>query len=73
MFFYFNPIPLHHFYAESTRSVTYPVNAVAAAVYGEARYTWPSLDPIRPGKFLLVVDTHTRGGAGPIQPACSNI
>ncbi|CAJ1976543.1 unnamed protein product [Sphenostylis stenocarpa] len=40
-------------------SVTKPVSADAAAVYGEARYIWPSMCPIRPGKFRFVVDTHT--------------
>jgi len=40
-------------------SVTKPVKADAAAVYGEARYTWPSLCPILPGKFRFVVETQT--------------
>lgn len=42
---------------KSLGSVTYPVKAEAAAVYGEARYICPSLWPILPGKFLFVVDT----------------
>ncbi len=39
-------------YRKSLGSATRPVSADAAAVYGDARYTCPSLCPIRPGKFL---------------------
>src|SRR4030065_1783322 len=36
-----------------------PRNAEAATVNGDARYTCACFDPIRPGKFLLVVEIHT--------------
>lgn len=48
-----------HMYSRGSH--TLPFNALAAAVYGEAKYTCPSLCPMRPGKFLLVVLTHTSG------------
>ena len=36
-----------------------PVTADAAAVYGDARYTCESIEPILPGKFLFVVEITT--------------
>src|SRR3990170_389344 len=43
----------------SLGSVMTPRNADAATVKGDARYTCDCLDPMRPGKFLLVVEMHT--------------
>lgn len=51
--------PRKSYCRNSRGSVTKPVSADAAAVYGEARYICPSLWPMRPGKFLFVVDTQT--------------
>src|ERR1700743_237854 len=40
---------------KSRGSVTCPVNALAATVNGEAKYTADLVEPIRPGKLRLVV------------------
>src|SRR3972149_1358806 len=48
-----------HIYKYSRGSVITPRRADAATVKGDARYTWDCLDPIRPGKFLFVVDRQT--------------
>src|SRR5207245_2411145 len=42
-------------------SVIFPVKALAATVAGEARNTWLSLWPIRPGKLRLVALMHFIG------------
>src|SRR5947209_19964795 len=45
----------------SRGSVILPVMALAATVAGEARKTWDSLWPMRPGKFRLVALMHFKG------------
>src|SRR5439155_27273824 len=45
----------------SRGSVIFPVNALAATVAGEARKTWDSLWPMRPGKFRFVALMHFMG------------
>ena len=48
-------------YKYSRGSVIRPVNALAATVYGLARYTFDSLWPMRPGKLRLVALMHVIG------------
>jgi hypothetical protein len=43
----------------SLGSVITPRTADAATVRGEAKYTCDCFDPIRPGKFLFVVEIQT--------------